>query len=172
MKSSLSLGSRDPEYIRHSIVAGIGKSIVQGLRRIPSGDVMSAGDMRLNGGEFLFEAEGGDRAALPEATGQAGFKSVEVNWHHVMDNTRDHVEISDLRRVLKIPEGNGIFRRPFRRHWSAAGITRSISLRRRDPTERTASRSVSRPRAVRCDSAYCSAPQVTNAEPTALLPGR
>ena len=156
MKSSLSLGSRGPDYIRHSIVAGIGKSILQGVRRIPAGDALSAGDMRLNGGEFLFDAEGTDIKMLSDPTGHA-LKSVEVTWFHIMDNTRDHAEVSDLRRVLKIPENQSIVRRPSRRHWSPAGMTKSLSLRRRDPMSRTQFGSTSLSKVSNSNSAYCKA---------------
>lgn len=88
MRRSLSLGPRDPEYIQHSLAAGVMKSIVQGLKRLPSGDIGKAGDLSVNGGEFLFSRE--DSAT--EWT---------ISWSHCMLNSRDHSEIDVLRRQLR-----------------------------------------------------------------------
>ena len=60
---------------------GAWNSVVQGLKRIPTGDVWGAGDMSLNGGEFLFTREGGEG------------EEWKVDWCHRMRNTRDHTEI-------------------------------------------------------------------------------
>ncbi len=56
-------------------------SIGQGLKQIGSGLALKGGDQKQVGGEFLFE--GG-----------------EVRWCHRMRNTRDHVEVPELREVL------------------------------------------------------------------------
>ena len=130
MKSSLSLGSRSPGYIRHSLMAGAAKSIVQGVKRIPSGDALSAGDMRLNGGEFLFEL----RELHPVAekqTEQTESASVRLMWSHLMSNSRDHTEVSELRRILRITGVDVVTRRRSTRDWTPKGITRSLSNRRR-----------------------------------------
>src|SRR5205809_3267429 len=79
MSRTLSLGSKKPDYMRNSMIAGVFKSVVQGLR---SGTgAMKGGDIRQVGGEFMFD-EG------------------KVAWCHRMKNTRDHSEIPELRRVL------------------------------------------------------------------------
>lgn len=59
MQYSLSLGSKSPEYIHRSLIRVNLESTVQGLKRLWSGDALSGGDMRLNGGEFLVETSAG-----------------------------------------------------------------------------------------------------------------
>ncbi|KAK9372137.1 AhpC/TSA antioxidant enzyme-domain-containing protein [Lipomyces chichibuensis] len=85
MSRSLSLGESTPEYIQQSVFASTVKGISQIFKRIPVGDGLKGGDIRQIGGEFLFEVQGG---------------VVEPLWCHRMRNTRDHTEVSALRRVL------------------------------------------------------------------------
>jgi hypothetical protein len=75
-------------------VLGAVKSIVQGIKRVGSGDAWSAGDMSLNGGEFLF-VRGGEGVE-----GEGKGDGPRVEWCHRMRNTRDHTEVEDLKAVL------------------------------------------------------------------------
>lgn len=95
MQRSWSLGDKAPDYIQQSLLLGGLKSIVQGLKRLPTGDVTKAGEMDQNGGEFLFVR-----------TGDEGFwgDDWQVDWCHRMRNTRDHTEISELKRILGMEE--------------------------------------------------------------------
>lgn len=93
MTRTLSLGNKKPEYIHKSLfVAGL-ESIVQGLK---SGSAAwRGGDYRQVGGEFLFEVSGGDAAE------EGAAKAV---WCSRMRNTRGHVEVDVLRRILGLAE--------------------------------------------------------------------
>lgn len=95
MQRSWSLGDKAPDYIQQSLLLGGLKSIMQGLKRLPTGDVTKAGEMDQNGGEFLFVRTGDD-----------GFwgDDWQVDWCHRMRNTRDHTEISELKRILGMEE--------------------------------------------------------------------
>ena len=84
-------------------MAGAAKSIMQGMRRIPSGDALSAGDMRLNGGEFLFELRELHPVAEKQSE-QPESASVRLIWSHLMSNSRDHTEVPELRRILRITD--------------------------------------------------------------------
>ena len=146
MRRTLSLGVRDPDYIKHTIVAGMAKSIVQGVKRIPSGDVMSAGDMRLNGGEILFEVEGRE-PLLDHEKGNTGLASVSVSWCHRMANTRDHSEVANLWRILEIKDIKALRRRPERRRTTDV-LKRSLSTTRHSLLVRTSSVSQFRSRPI------------------------
>lgn len=98
MKRTLSLGKNSPEYIQQNLFVGGIKSIVQGLKRLPAGDVTKAGDMTLNGGEFLFVRK------ETSARGDQWADEWKVAWCHRMNNTRDHTEIGRLRSVLELEE--------------------------------------------------------------------
>lgn len=83
MHRTLSMGTRRPQYIRRSLTGNMLRSVWQGVRRIPEGDVLGAGSWDVNGGEFLFEhAEQED--------------SWKISWCHKMTNSRDHTEVEDL----------------------------------------------------------------------------
>ncbi|KAI9767767.1 MAG: hypothetical protein M1840_005448 [Geoglossum simile] len=84
MSRTLSLGNKKPDYMRSSILAGVFKSVVQGVKS--GSGATKGGDIRQVGGEFMFE-EG------------------KVVWCHRMKNTRDHSEIPELRRVLGLGPG-------------------------------------------------------------------
>ena len=120
MHRSLSLGPRAPEYIQHSLLAGCIKSVVQGLKRIGSGDVMSAGDLSVNGGEFIFD-RGLDQ-------------KWSVSWCHRMQNSRDHSEVDDLMGTLGLqqPEAPKPQSRPLVRRATTSKLQRSLSQRRQD----------------------------------------
>ena len=128
MTRTLSLGSKDPAYINHTLVSGALKSIVQGLKRIGSGDILQAGDMRQVGGEFMYEVKGSGTAVDKAKTGNGDLKKLTVTWCHRMKNTRDHAEISDLRRVLGLDEDEPA-RRPSQ-SWRNSGIARGLSNKR------------------------------------------
>lgn len=100
MTRTLSLGHKDPAYINHTLVSGALKSIYQGLKRIGSGDVLQAGDLRQVGGEFLFEVTGAGVSAEKAKSGNGDLKKLAVTWCHRMKNTRDHAEIPELRKIL------------------------------------------------------------------------
>ena len=84
MQRTLALGPR-PAYMRRHLLVSSVLSIGQGLRQIGSGLALRGGDQKQVGGEFLFE--GG-----------------AVVWCHRMRNTRDHVEVPELREVLGLGE--------------------------------------------------------------------
>jgi len=70
------------------------KSVEQGVKRIPKGDAFAAGNMSVNGGEFLFvkaQRQGSDTPS-PWA----------VSWCHRMRNSRDHSEIDQLRGIMEL----------------------------------------------------------------------
>ena len=92
MQRTLSLGSRAPKYIRQSLAGNMLRSVVQGVRRIPEGDVLGAGSWDVNGGEFLFDLQEQD-AEIP---GMEKWESSKLTWYHQMLNSRDHTEVEDL----------------------------------------------------------------------------
>jgi AhpC/TSA antioxidant enzyme len=112
MHRSLSLGRKDPDYIQHTLVAGMMKSFVQTVKRFPAGDALSGGDMRVNGGEFLFEVQG-NTAVGTSSQGNAGLKDISVTWCHRMTNSRNHTEVEQIRTVIGLGwEENAVKRRP------------------------------------------------------------
>lgn len=139
MQYSLSLGHKSPEYMHRSLVRVNLESTVQGLKRIWSGDALSGGDMRLNGGEFLFNAADGKAA---------------VTWCHRMSNSRDHAEIETLKNVVKLhqPPAEVEAERPGlgRRRSTADRLRRSFSSRRQSLLGRASS--LSRTRDDECNS--------------------
>ena len=158
MRRNLSLGWKSPQYIQHTLLAGVGKSIFQGLKRIGEGDVTKAGGLSQNGGEFLFEVEGANLSyTSPEgnaktATGNVGMKKVQVTFCHRMQNTRDHTEVSVLAKSLLVSEDEERSRRSprlDRRRTTSngiAGLARSLSNRGQRFLERRNSSSWSRTR--------------------------
>lgn len=149
MVRTLSLGNRGPDYIQHTFVSGLVKSIAQGLKRIGSGDALQAGDMRQVGGEFLFEVTGGDTRLTDSNMGNGGLKKLEVGWCHRMKNTRDHAELPELRTVLGLEKVEGEERRRRRSvaGWRHSGLARSLSDKRQTlswSSSRTRSRSAGR----------------------------
>ncbi|CAD6593127.1 MAG: hypothetical protein ASARMPRED_007077 [Alectoria sarmentosa] len=108
MTSTLSLG-KTPEYMQRSMLSMAVKSFFQELK---SGrNMLSGGDFRQVGGEFLFQ-------------------NGKVTWCRRMRNTRDHAEIPIVRQQLGLDDTPA----PQRKRWSAAGIgggiTRRLSNRR------------------------------------------
>jgi hypothetical protein len=157
MQRSLSLGWNAPNYIHHTLAAGMVKSIVQGVKRIPAGDVTKAGDLSQNGGEYLFEVEGVETASQKEGRvhqpkGNEGLK-VKVTFCHRMRNTRDHTEIPQLAGLLGSPESNDRSRRPtsrLERRWTSGGpignLARSLSNKSQSWLQRHNSNSWSKTR--------------------------
>ncbi|KAJ5585357.1 uncharacterized protein N7459_005157 [Penicillium hispanicum] len=90
MITSLAWGAR-PKYMRKSMSRSIAESIVKALKQIPSGLVTKGGESSQNGGEFLFEVSGDGQEK-------------QVTWCHRMGNTRDHTEVSELARILKVTQ--------------------------------------------------------------------
>lgn len=88
MYRSLSMGDRRPVYIQRTMTGTMLRSVVQGLRRIPKGDVGKAGSLDVNGGEFLFEET------------ESESDNWQLKWCHRMENSRDHTEIEDLVTVV------------------------------------------------------------------------
>ena len=85
MQRTLSMGHRQPRYIRRSLTGNMLRSVLQGVKRIPDGDVLAAGGLDINGGEIILEHT------------KSGWSEV---WSHRMTNSRDHTEIDDLLEVL------------------------------------------------------------------------
>jgi hypothetical protein len=113
MQRTLKMGDYTPDYIHTGIFVSSLQSIVQGLKRLPKGDVRKAGNMDQNGGEFLFVRREG-------SVGWGGDYWADdwrVTWCHRMRNTRDHTEASRLRIVL------GIDKDPSQKWPLAAGMT-------------------------------------------------
>lgn len=87
MQRSLKLGDRRPVYIERTLTGNMLRSVIQGVKRMPKGDVGKAGAWDVNGGEFLFELRSGD-------------DDWRLRWCHQMENSRDHTEVDDLVSVL------------------------------------------------------------------------
>lgn len=108
MTSTLHLG-KTPQYSQRSLLSMAVSSFLQELK---SGrNMLSGGDFRQVGGEFLFQ-------------------NGKVTWCRRMRNTRDHAEIPLVRQQLGLDDTPV----PQRKRWSAAGIggnlTRRLSNRR------------------------------------------
>ncbi|CAK7269656.1 hypothetical protein SEPCBS119000_003679 [Sporothrix epigloea] len=87
MVSTLAPGP-PPQYMAHTNMwASSFRSILDGLKQIPSGLWRKSGDKRQVGGEFLFENPGGGADSF-------------VSWCHRMKNTRDHSETKDMQALL------------------------------------------------------------------------
>ncbi len=92
MTRTWELGAR-PDYMHGNMIINSVQSIFQGLG---SGrNALKGGDMKQVGGEFLFE-EG------------------ECTWVHRMKTTRDHAEVTEIRKLL----GMDGTRPPMRTKWS------------------------------------------------------
>lgn len=157
MKRTLSLGWHAPDYIHHSLAAGVVKSIGQAMKRLPAGDMLKAGDMSQNGGEYLFEVEGLDARSTKrkdgyKPKGNTGLR-VRVTFCHRMRNSRDHTEVPQLVELLGLSESLERSRRSttrLKRRWTSGGkignLARSLSNKRENWLERRHSSSWSRAR--------------------------
>jgi peroxiredoxin len=82
MIRTLNLGEKKPDYIKSSFVSNLAKSA---LSQLSAGTSMfQGGDIHQVGGEYLIDERG------------------DIIWSHNMDNTRDHVEVKELRKVLAL----------------------------------------------------------------------
>jgi hypothetical protein len=133
MIQTLALGSR-PEYMRKGMFSLTVRSILQELKHIGTGNMLQGGDMRQVGGEFLFEPTtnlvGSPMAQTPSPIdGPNGYFEEEkrVAWCHRMRNTRDHVEIPELREVLGL-DGVGVPGKNDKRWSRAVGSRKGTGL--------------------------------------------
>lgn len=90
MNRSYSLGDH-PDYVQQSTVRNMLGSVAQAIRRLSEGDVFSAGDWNVQGGEFLFESDPFNR------------RDWNILWNHRMTHSRDHTEVDKLAEVLNMP---------------------------------------------------------------------
>ena len=130
MTKTLSLGSQTPQYLQRSLLHMVFSSFMQEIR---SGrKMLSGGDFRQVGGEFLFSGD-------------------KVTFCKRMKNTRDHAEISEIRKQLGLDRDskgtNGNEKQsPAKKRWSTSGLGgglgRKLSNRRRSwaPTSLSQSR--------------------------------
>jgi peroxiredoxin len=82
MIRTLSLGDKKPDYIKSSFLSNVAKSAVS---QLSAGSAMfQGGDIHQVGGEYLINARG------------------DIIWSHNMNNTRDHVEVKELRTILAL----------------------------------------------------------------------
>ncbi|KAJ4267664.1 hypothetical protein NW762_003778 [Fusarium torreyae] len=122
MSKTLQMGAK-PAYMRRSMMHSIVGSIVQGVKQIPTGNVLKMGDQRQVGGEFLFEPKdiltpvstprneraqplGAFEEAEENGTGNGHHRNEakRVTWCHRMKTTRDHAEIPELIEVLGLDQ--------------------------------------------------------------------
>ncbi|GKU20655.1 unnamed protein product [Fusarium langsethiae] len=122
MSKTLQMGAK-PAYMRRSMAHSIVGSIIQGVKQIPTGNVLKMGDQRQVGGEFLFEPRDiltpvttprnekpHPISAFEEAEEREpgsedyGNEEKRVTWCHRMKTTRDHAEIPELIEVLGLDQ--------------------------------------------------------------------
>lgn len=89
MRRSYSLGDH-PEYIQQSTLKNMLGSVAQAIRRLSEGDVFSAGDWNVQGGEFLFEYD-------PLNT-----RKWDIVWNHRMVHSRDHTEVDQIANIINM----------------------------------------------------------------------
>ena len=122
MKQTLAMGSK-PAYMKRPMSTSVFQSVLQGLRAIPTGNALKAGNQRQVGGEFLFEpldlvtpvttpqdekrhnfspgeVEKVQAAPAEVDEADAAVEPKRVSWCHRMKSTRDHCEIPELQEVL------------------------------------------------------------------------
>lgn len=105
MHRSLKMGDRRPVYIQRTMTGTMLRSIVQGVRRVPKGDVGRAGGWAVNGGEFLFE-----ESRIGDNDGW------HLRWSHRMENSRDHTEVEDLIAVMGFTSTTNSLKNDVRTH--------------------------------------------------------
>ncbi|KAF2102452.1 hypothetical protein NA57DRAFT_7658, partial [Rhizodiscina lignyota] len=89
MQRRLQMGPKKPDYIQNSMWIASLKSVVQGLTWRGGRGALKGGDFSQNGGEFWF------------VRGEEGpLDGWNVEWCHRMRNTRDHVEVAELKKVM------------------------------------------------------------------------
>lgn len=82
MIRTLSLGDKKPDYVKSSFLSVLAKSV---RSKLSAGSSMfQGGNIQQVGGEYLINNQG------------------DIIWSHNMNNTRDHVEIKELRKILTL----------------------------------------------------------------------
>ncbi|KAF4977782.1 hypothetical protein FZEAL_5748 [Fusarium zealandicum] len=131
MSKTLQMGAK-PAYMRKSMTRSIVASIVQGVKQLPTGNVLKMGDQRQVGGEFLFEPhdlftpvttprtemarptgafeEPQDQAQQNASGENHGQEEKRVTWCHRMKSTRDHAEIPEIMDVLGLDVAKSVDR--------------------------------------------------------------
>jgi len=97
MGKTLDLGSRKPEYIQQAAWKSVVSSVWQGVSWKHGGFATKGGDFWQVGGEWLFQKVVEKGGEDPSGSGEEKW---EVKWYHRMQNTRDHAELPEIRRVL------------------------------------------------------------------------
>ncbi|MCJ1233993.1 hypothetical protein MMC14_001951 [Varicellaria rhodocarpa] len=109
MTRTLDLGPSRPDYMQRSLLSVMASSFIQSVKA--GTNIFNGGDYWQVGGEFLFE-------------------DGQVKWCHRMKNTRDHAEVTELRRRLGLDDE----RPPVRKRWSTnlanSSLGRSLSNKR------------------------------------------
>ena len=110
MTHTMSMGEKPPAYVHKSLFSVIVQSFYQ---LISSGRrALSGGHFSQIGGEFLFE-------------------NGDVTWCHRMEHTRDHTEVPEIRKQLRLDD-DGEQPPSRRKRWSSglgtAGLARKLSL--------------------------------------------
>ena len=82
MIRTLSLAEKKPDYIKTSFLSNIAKSAVSQLSAGFS--MFQGGDIQQVGGEYLIDSQG------------------HIIWSHNMNNTQDHADIKELRKILQL----------------------------------------------------------------------
>ena len=88
---TLSLGDSRPSYQKKSVFGNTLTSIKQ---------VLSSGSLATKGGEFK------------QLGGEFLFEDGKCTWAHIMHNTRDHAEVSEIEKQLKIDRSKSIVPEP------------------------------------------------------------
>ncbi|MCJ1286411.1 hypothetical protein MMC26_005756 [Xylographa opegraphella] len=119
MTHAMGMGHKPPAYVQKSLFSVIVQSFYQ---------VVSSGRRALSGGHFW------------QIGGEFLFEHGDVTWCHRMRHTRDHAEVPEIRRQLRLDSEE---QAPRRKRWSsglgAAGLARKLSLSS-SSRERSASR--------------------------------
>jgi len=97
MGRTLDLGSRKPGYVQQTAWKSVMSSVWQGLSWNHGGFATKGGDFWQVGGEWLFHKTVGVGKSDSLGLGEGRW---EVKWCHRMQNTRDHAELPEIRRVL------------------------------------------------------------------------
>ncbi|MCJ1381832.1 hypothetical protein MMC17_004943 [Xylographa soralifera] len=106
MTHAMGMGHNSPAYVQKSLFSVIVQSFYQ---------VISSGRRALSGGHFW------------QIGGEFLFENGEVTWCHRMQHTRDHSEVPEIRKQLRLDDEQP----PRRKRWSSlgtAGLARKLSL--------------------------------------------
>ena len=133
MHRTLSLGNKAPEYIQHSLIKGALQSVMQGMKRMPAGDALSAGEFSVNGGEFFFSRS--EHRSRNDSSLSFSDRWT-VPWCHQMENTRDHTEVHEIQAILGLKTTRPSIAK---RQSTASAIRRSLSPKHSNKYRRSAS---------------------------------